>query len=193
MSCASRLGIRARACQAASFLTTLACSSGEKVAEILPGTEPYVARHLMAASRVGFESSESKVKSMAKDAAERKEKSAKPAKHADPLREERRREQGKKGGESRRTKLPPKRYEAPKEEKPKPAPRPPADLRLKVLKKFYGKFLPRGPLRERHRALMARWNSGEDHGGVTVEELKSLLEDWKASRAKTRRKVAVSH
>jgi hypothetical protein len=71
-----------------------------------------------------------------------------------------------------------------KEEKPKAPPRPPADPRLKVLKKFYGKFLPRGPLRDRHKALMARWNSGEDHGGVTVEELKSLHDDWKAARAK---------
>ena len=76
-----------------------------------------------------------------------------------------------------------KEKEAPAE-KPKPAPRPPADPRLKVLKKFYGKFLPRGPLRDRHKALMARWNSGEDHGGVTVEELKSLHEDWKKARAK---------
>ena len=64
------------------------------------------------------------------------------------------------------------------------APRTPADPRLKVLKKFYGKFLPRGPLRDRHTALMTRWNSGEDHGGVTVEELKSLFSDWKATREK---------
>jgi hypothetical protein len=73
---------------------------------------------------------------------------------------------------------------AEKKEKAKAAPRPPADPRLKVLKKFYGKFLPRGPLRDRHKALMARWNSGEEHGGVTHEELKSLYEDWKAARAK---------
>lgn len=79
--------------------------------------------------------------------------------------------------------------EAPKEEKPKAAPRPPADPRLKVLKKFHGKFLPRGPLRDRHKALMTRWNSGEDHGGVTVEELKSLYDDWKAARAKPPRKA----
>jgi hypothetical protein len=77
-----------------------------------------------------------------------------------------------------------KEKEAAKAEKPKPAPRPPADPRLKVLKKFYGKFLPRGPLRDRHKALMARWESGEDHGGVTVTELKSLYDDWKAARAK---------
>ena len=78
-----------------------------------------------------------------------------------------------------------KEKEAAKEkEKVKAAPRPPADPRLKVLKKFHGKFLPRGPLRDRHKALMARWNSGEDHGGVSFEELKSLHDDWKAARAK---------
>lgn len=73
---------------------------------------------------------------------------------------------------------------APVEEKPKPAPRPPADPRLKFVKKFHGKFLPRGPLRDRHKALFDRWNSGEDHGGVTVDELKSLYNDWKTAREK---------
>ena len=73
---------------------------------------------------------------------------------------------------------------AEKEKKAKAAPRPPADPRLKVLKKFHGKFLPKGPLRDRYKALMERWNSGEDHGGVTVEELKALLADWRASREK---------
>jgi hypothetical protein len=77
-----------------------------------------------------------------------------------------------------------------KEEKPKAPPRPPADPRLKVLKKFHGKFLPRGPLRDRHKALMDRWNSGEDHGGVTIEELKSLYNDWKAARKKPAEKKA---
>lgn len=80
---------------------------------------------------------------------------------------------------------------AEKEKAPKAPPRPPADPRLKVLKKFHGKFLPRGPLRDRHRALMARWNSGEDHGGVTVEELKSLHDDWKKAREKPARPVRV--
>ena len=80
----------------------------------------------------------------------------------------------------------------PEKEKPKPEPRPPADPRLKFIKKFHGKFLPRGPLRDRLKALMARWDSGEDHGGVTVEELKSLYEDWKADRAKRRRPAATS-
>jgi len=68
------------------------------------------------------------------------------------------------------------------------APRPPADPRLKVLKKFQGRFLPKGPLRERLTGLMTRWNSGDDHGNVTVEELKSLHEDWKASREKRAKK-----
>lgn len=67
-------------------------------------------------------------------------------------------------------------------------PRPPADPRAKVWKKFQGRFLPRGPLRDRYHALETRWNSGEDHGGVTVDELKSLLTDWRASRQK-RQKV----
>lgn len=64
------------------------------------------------------------------------------------------------------------------------APRPPADLRLKVLKKFAGKFLPKGVLRERHKAIMDRWNSGDEHGNVTVEELRGLLDDWKGTREK---------
>jgi hypothetical protein len=108
-----------------------------------------------------------------------KEKPAKPAKPAPS---------GEAAAKPKKPKAAPdaadaKAKEAPAE-KPKPAPRPPADPRLKVLKKFYGKFLPRGPLRDRHKALMARWNSGEDHGGVTVDELKSLHEDWKKARAK---------
>ena len=68
--------------------------------------------------------------------------------------------------------------------------RPPVDPRLKVLKKFRGRFLPRGPLRDRLKALMTRWDSGEDHGGVTVEELKTLHGDWKASREKKSKKPA---
>jgi hypothetical protein len=91
--------------------------------------------------------------------------------------------------EGKAAKAKPAAAEAAPPEKPKapPAPpRPPADPRLKFIKKFHGKFLPRGPLRDRHRALMARWNSGEDHGGVTHEELKSLYTDWRATRLKTR-------
>ena len=66
--------------------------------------------------------------------------------------------------------------------------RPPADPRLKVLKRFHGKFLPKGVLRERHSAIMQRWDSGDDHGGVTVEELKTLLDDWRGTREKPPRK-----
>jgi hypothetical protein len=77
-------------------------------------------------------------------------------------------------------------------EKAKAAARLPADPRLKVLKKFHGKFLPKGPLRDRHKSLMVRWDSGEDHGGVTVEELKSLYNDWKTARAKPVRAASAS-
>lgn len=70
-------------------------------------------------------------------------------------------------------------------------PRTPADLRLKVLKKFRGRFLPKGPLRDRLKVLMARWESGEEHDGVTYEELKGLHNDWKASREKRRVKKPV--
>ena len=69
-----------------------------------------------------------------------------------------------------------------------PAPAPP-DLRLKVLKKFHGKFLPKGILRDRHKAVMTRWNSGDDHGDVTLEELKTLLDDWRGTQEKPPRKL----
>jgi hypothetical protein len=77
----------------------------------------------------------------------------------------------------------------PKVEAPKPE-RKPADPRAKVLKKFHGKLLPKGELRDQHKALLARWNSGDDHGNVTVEELKTLLDAWRATRTKTPRKAA---
>jgi hypothetical protein len=69
-------------------------------------------------------------------------------------------------------------------------PRPPADPRLKVMKKFRGRFLPKGPLRDRLKAIQTRWDSGEDHGGVTLEELKTLHADWKASREKKTKAAA---
>ncbi len=68
------------------------------------------------------------------------------------------------------------------QEETTPAP----DPRLKVLKKFRGRFLPKGRLRERHRELIKRWDSGDDHGGVTLEELKSLLDDWRTDQARRR-------
>jgi hypothetical protein len=124
---------------------------------------------------------------MSKEKAE-KPKTAKPQKQAQPGddKPKPKKEKAPKPAEAAAEK------EAPKEEKPKEVPRPPADPRLKVLKKFYGKFLPRGPLRDRHKALMTRWESGEDHGGVTFEELKSLHQDWKAARTKRPRKVGAS-
>jgi hypothetical protein len=75
-------------------------------------------------------------------------------------------------------------------EKPPEPKRAPIDPRVKVYKKFHGKFLPRGPLRDRWTELKKRWDSTPEHGGVTVEELKSLLAEWKADRAK-RGKAAV--
>ncbi len=67
-------------------------------------------------------------------------------------------------------------------------PKAPPDPRLKVLKKFHGKFLPKGVLRDRHKAIMARWDSGDDHGGVTLDELKALLDAWRGTREKPPRK-----
>jgi hypothetical protein len=83
---------------------------------------------------------------------------------------------GEAAGAATATEAPPKKAE--------PAPRAPADPRLKVLKKFQGKFLPKGVLRERYQAIMKRWDSGDDRGGVTVEELKKLLDDWLGTREK---------
>lgn len=79
--------------------------------------------------------------------------------------------------------------EAAAAEAPK-APRPPADPRLKYIKKFQGRFLPKGALRDRHKAIIERWNSGEDHGGITADELKSLYTDWRASKTTKKAKSA---
>lgn len=68
-----------------------------------------------------------------------------------------------------------------------PAPRAPADPRQKVMKKFEGRFLPKGPLRDRYKAIRQRWDAADDHGDVTVDELKALLADWRASQAKPAR------
>ena len=68
-----------------------------------------------------------------------------------------------------------------------PPPRPPSDPRLKLLEQFRGRFLPKGVLRDRYKALMQRWDSADDHGGVTVEELRALFEDRKSAREKSRR------
>lgn len=81
---------------------------------------------------------------------------------------------------------------APAPAAPAPAPpRPPADPRLKVWKKFEGRFLPKGPLRDRLKEITTRWNATEDHSGVTVDELKALHNDWKASREKGKKPAKV--
>ncbi|WP_165065533.1 hypothetical protein [Paludisphaera rhizosphaerae] len=108
-----------------------------------------------------------------------KEKSKKPAAKAEAPAKEKKPKEAKVEAE-------------PVAEKKVEAPRQPADPRLKYVKKFHGKFLPRGPLRDRHTALFARWNSGEDRGGVTVEELKSLHADWMVSRQKGPKKAATA-
>jgi hypothetical protein len=138
-----------------------------------------------------FVTSKSKVKSMAKQEADKDKQKEKPkAKPAAQSGQDQAKEQARKDKAKAKAAADAAEKEkaaAAEKEKPKAPPRPPADPRVKYIKKFHGKFLPRGPLRDRLKALMARWNSGEDHGGVTVEELKSLYEDWKADRAKRRR------
>jgi hypothetical protein len=135
----------------------------------------------------------SKVPSMAKKAPE-KEKTAKTSKpkQGPPGDDKPKKAKAKPAPDAAAEKEKAAAAAAAEKEKAKPVPRPPADLRLKVLKKFYGKFLPRGPLRDRHKTLMARWDSGEDHGGVTVEELRSLYNDWKTARAKPVRAAGAS-
>jgi hypothetical protein len=62
--------------------------------------------------------------------------------------------------------------------------RPPADPRHKVYKKFHGKFLPKGPLRDRLKVIQQKWDATPNHDGVTLEELQALHADWMASRGK---------
>ena len=142
------------------------------------------------AGSVRFGEQQSKVNSMSKQEADKDKDKEKPKKPKPPAPARPRSQEGQaakpeaaaRGGRGR-----------PRDkEKPKAEPRPPADPRLKFIKKFHGKFLPRGPLRDRLKVLMERWDSGEDHGGVTVEELKSLYKDWKASREKPARVAKTS-
>jgi len=61
------------------------------------------------------------------------------------------------------------------------------DPRQKLVTRFEKRFLPKGPLRDRWKAIRAKWLADEAHTGVTLEELKSLKEDWrKARESKTR-------
>jgi hypothetical protein len=61
------------------------------------------------------------------------------------------------------------------------------DPRQKLINRFTKRFLPKGPLRDRWKVIRAKWLADEAHTGVTLEELKSLKEDWrKARESKTR-------
>jgi hypothetical protein len=113
--------------------------------------------------------SEAKAKSGKESKGDKGDKGAKPAKP-----------EKKKGKESAEAAAP----APPAPPSPPPKPRAPVDPRLKLLKKFHGRFLPKGVLRQRHEAIMGRWNSGDDHGGVTVDELRKLLDDWRGTREK---------
>lgn len=70
--------------------------------------------------------------------------------------------------------------------------RQPADPRLKVIKKLEKRFQPRGPLRDRARDVLARWNSEADRESVTLEELQSLLSDWRADQARRKNPQAAA-
>ncbi len=174
---------------------------GQRSGARYPGrSEPVV--KVTAAAEIVSDTAKFRIRSMAsKDADKAKDKvkekpkdkskaeakpkgDAKPKAEGKPKEKDKDKEKGKvkEGGDAAAKEV--------KEEKPKAPPRPPADPRLKVLKKFHGKFLPRGPLRDRHKTLMDRWNSGEDHGGVTLDELKSLHNDWKTAREKPSKKKA---
>src|SRR5579883_1491022 len=102
-----------------------------------------------------FLMSNSKVKSMAKQEAEKDKKDKPKAKPAQGPQEQAKKDKPKakpSAEEAANKEL----AAAAEKEKAKAAPRPPADPRLKYMKKFHGKFLPRGPLRDRLKALMDR-------------------------------------
>jgi hypothetical protein len=62
-----------------------------------------------------------------------------------------------------------------------------ADPRLKLIKRFEDRFLPKGVLRDRWKVIRAKWFADAEHTGVTIEELKALKVDWRTAReSKTR-------
>jgi hypothetical protein len=67
----------------------------------------------------------------------------------------------------------------------------PADLRLKLVKRFENRYLPKGELRDRWKAIRAKWLADESHTGVTLEELKALKADWAKARAARKPKAKV--
>jgi hypothetical protein len=144
-----------------------------------PGVDPILTD---VARPTAHERREGQVPPMAKD--DKSKGDAKPAKAAKPEKPAK-----EKKAKPAAAAAPAPAAEAKPAKAPEP-PRPPADPRLKILKKFRGKFLPKGPLRDRLNAIIVRWNSSEDHGGVTLEELKALFADWKAVREKKAKTTA---
>jgi len=68
----------------------------------------------------------------------------------------------------------------------------PADPRAKLVKRFENRYLPKGELRDRWKAIRAKWMADESHSGVTLDELKSLKADWaKAREARKPKKAKV--
>lgn len=56
------------------------------------------------------------------------------------------------------------------------------DPRIKLITRFEKRFLPKGPLRDRWKAIRAKWHADAEHTGVTLEELKALKVDWQKAR-----------
>jgi len=67
----------------------------------------------------------------------------------------------------------------------------PADPRLKLVKRFENRYLPKGELRDRWKAIRAKWLADESHSGVTLEELKALKADWAKAREARKPKAKV--
>lgn len=67
----------------------------------------------------------------------------------------------------------------------------PADPRLKLVKRFENRYLPKGELRDRWKAIRAKWLADESHSGVTLDELKALKADWAKAREARKPKAKV--
>jgi len=67
----------------------------------------------------------------------------------------------------------------------------PTDLRMKLIRRFENRYLPKGELRDRWKAIRAKWLADETHSGVTLEELKTLKTDWQKAREARKPKTKV--
>lgn len=56
------------------------------------------------------------------------------------------------------------------------------DPRVKLITRFEKRFLPKGVLRDRWKAIRIKWYADADHSGVTLDELKALKVDWRTAR-----------